>query len=54
MLESGWGGEGGGAGEMGSQGTPELRPPIPRQEQYHGTATFYLSQAADGAKVLCF
>lgn len=24
------------------------------QEQYHGTATFYLSQAADGAKVLHF
>lgn len=28
-------------------------PPTPRpQEQYRGTATFYLSQAADGAKVL--
>ena len=37
---------------MGSQGPAELIPPTPRQEQYRGTATFYLSQAADGAKVL--
>ena len=36
----------------GLPGPPELRPSIPRQEQYRGTATFYLSQAADGAKVL--
>lgn len=42
-----------GWGEMGSRGPAVLRPPasLP-QEQYSGTATFYLSQAADGAKVL--
>lgn len=40
---------------MGSQGPAEFIPPPPTpcpQEQYRGTATFYLSQAADGAKVL--
>lgn len=40
-------------GGVGSQGHAVLRPHLPLpQEQYAGTATFYLSQAADGAKVL--
>lgn len=41
---------------MGSQGPAVLTlppPPLP-QEQYSGAATFFLSQAADGAKVLHF
>lgn len=38
---------------MGSQGPAGLRPHLPLpQERYSGAATFYLSQAADGAKVL--
>lgn len=44
-----------GVGGEGSPGHAVLRhsppPPLP-QEQYAGTPTFYLSQAADGAKVL--
>lgn len=46
MLESR-----GGGGQGGKEGwaprAPQAQTPIPRQEQYHGTATFYLSQAAD-------
>lgn len=36
---------------MGTRVTRFSAPLLP-QEQYSGTATFYLSQAADGAQVL--
>lgn len=41
---------GGGSGDGGGA-RAHPHPPILPQEQYSGTATFYLSQAADGAQV---
>lgn len=50
MPETGGSGRDGFLGPCCAQTPPH---PSLLQGQYSGTATFYLSQAADGAQVLC-